>query len=160
VCPVDFVEHDETLVRLAAELERTRLLHETAKVELKRAQELEEDLGVGQPDRSILRAMTLQDEAFCEYSEAVLRYNRFILYGQLSEEERLKSRPCDEYSRLFGLFVEALDELTHAGRELSVSAFAPGLEDFNHAWKTCVMAQRRASSMRRELESHRRAHGC
>jgi hypothetical protein len=157
---VDFVEHDETLVRLAAELERSRSLHSAAKLELKRAQELQEELGVGHPDGIILRAMALQDEAFYEYSEAVLRYNRFILHGKLFEEESPESGPCEEQSRLFGLFAEALDELTHAGRELSVSAFAPGLEDFNHAWKTCVMAQCRASSMRRELESHRRAHGC
>ena len=157
---MDFAERDETLVRLAAELERARSRHYAAKLEFKRAQELQQDLGVGHPDGSIRRAMAQQDHAFYEYSEAVLKYNRFILHGKLSEEERPESGPCDEQSRLFGLFAEALDELTHAGRELSVSAFAPGLEDFNHAWKTCVMAQRRASSLRRELESHRREHGC
>lgn len=156
---MDFAEHDETLVRLAAELERTRSRHCAAKLDFKRAQELQQDLGVGHPDGSVLHAMAQQDHAFYEYSEAVLRYNRFLLHGKLSEE-RSESGPCDEHSRLLGLFAEALDELTHAGRELSVSAFAPGLEDFNHAWKTCVMAQRRASSLRRELESHRREHGC
>lgn len=88
---MDFDEYEQTLVRLAAELECARSLHASAKSEFKRAQELQEDLGVGHPEERIWRAIALQDDAFYEYSEAILRYNTFLLHGKLPVEAQRPS---------------------------------------------------------------------
>jgi hypothetical protein len=66
--------------------------------------------------------MAQQDHAFQEYSEAVLRYNRFLLQGEPSEEDLpagimgvTEFRQCEERSRLLGIYSEAVNALTLTG---------------------------------------------
>jgi hypothetical protein len=84
---MDLAEYERTLSMLVAEIEHARLLYAGAKLAFKRAAETQRDLGAGNPDGNIRHAMTLQNEAFYEYSKALSRYNRFILEGKLNEEE-------------------------------------------------------------------------
>ena len=57
---MDLAEQERTLARLAAELQRARGWYQKTKLDFKRAR-------------------GLQDTAFYEYSNAVSRYNRFVL---------------------------------------------------------------------------------
>ena len=84
---MDRFEQLQTTARLREAVEHAKASYERAMQDFGQALELQNDLGAAHSDGSVRHAMTLQDLAFHEYHEALVRLNRFILDGKLPDEE-------------------------------------------------------------------------
>jgi len=76
---------DQVAERLRDRMEQTKALYEGAKDLLKRATELQEDLGPNNPDGLLSDAIRIERFAASSYQQALRDFNRFILDGKLPE---------------------------------------------------------------------------
>ena len=77
-----------TLERMKEAVEQTKALYLGAKEALVKAKELRTDLGATHPDGTLGMALHVHDTALRNYSLALWRYNRFILDGNLPDDEK------------------------------------------------------------------------
>ena len=78
---------DDVLSRLRESLEQTRTLYEGARQELQRASELYIKLGGTPPDGSLWYTLQRCNYTFYSYTEALTRYNSFLVGGEVPDEE-------------------------------------------------------------------------
>jgi hypothetical protein len=67
-------------------MEDGKTSYDRAKREFNKAREIQQDMGAGHPDGSLLRVTRLQREAFEAYRVALMTYNSFVVDGELPEE--------------------------------------------------------------------------
>src|SRR4030095_12892671 len=90
-------DRSATLERLKEAAEQTKALYLGAKECLVRAKGLRADLGPTHPDGTLGIALAFHGVALQNYSRALWRYNRFLLDGELPEEEKRTNTDLAHY---------------------------------------------------------------
>lgn len=86
---MDRFEQSKIEARLKRTLADAKTAYDSAKEKYLRALERREDLGTSHPDGALAykQALRKRDWALGKYNQALLRYNRFVLDGKLTEDE-------------------------------------------------------------------------
>src|SRR5262245_34880756 len=84
---MDFAERDEIVSRLREAVEQAKSAYAIAQKEHALAMERRKDLGASHPDGSIVHATRTFNYTLERYRQALWRYNRYLLDGELPDEQ-------------------------------------------------------------------------